>query len=67
DAVYYFCKADIPRGLDASILKSQAESFCLQGEAYNSVKHAYKEAMQQAHADDVIFIGGSIFVVAEVV
>ena len=67
NATYYFCKANIPRGLDAKILKEQAKRFDLKGKAYKSVKDALKEAQNAANQEDLIFIGGSTFVVAEVV
>lgn len=67
DATYYFCKADIPRGLHAKELKTLANEAALQGETYNSVKQALEAAQQNAHQADLIFIGGSAFVVAEVV
>ncbi|MCB0454980.1 MAG: bifunctional folylpolyglutamate synthase/dihydrofolate synthase, partial [Aequorivita sp.] len=66
DAVYYFCKPNIPRGLDASLLLSQASGFGLVGEAYVSIKNAYLAAIKAASAKDLIFVGGSTFVVAEV-
>lgn len=65
-ASYYFCKAAIPRGLEASLLEAKAARHHLYGKAYPSVKAAYKAAQQQAKKEDLIFIGGSIFVVAEV-
>ena len=65
-ATYYFCKADIPRGLDAEILREQASDFQLMGESYSSVKLAYDAAVLCAAEDDLVFIGGSIFTVAEV-
>ena len=65
-ATYYFCKADIPRGLDAQELKKQAFEFQLIGESYVSVQHAYEAACANAAQDDLVFIGGSIFTVAEV-
>jgi dihydrofolate synthase/folylpolyglutamate synthase len=65
-ATYYFCKADIPRGLDAEMLKQQASEFQLRGESYGSVKKAYSAAVEVAKEDDLIFIGGSVFTVAEV-
>jgi len=65
-ATYYFCKADIPRGLDAEMLKEQAAEFQLKGESYGSVKKAYTAAVEAAKEDDLIFIGGSVFTVAEV-
>jgi len=67
DAVYYFAKANIPRGLDAQQLQAEAQKFGLIGEVYPSVGEAYREALQQADTKDVIFIGGSTFTVAEVV
>jgi dihydrofolate synthase/folylpolyglutamate synthase len=65
-AIYYFCKADIPRGLDSAMLKEQALEFQLMGESYSSVKLAYDAAVLCAAEDDLVFIGGSIFTVAEV-
>ncbi len=65
-AEYYFCKANIPRGLDQNILKEKAVSNNLKGESYNSVQKAIKAARKAANKDDMIFIGGSTFVVAEV-
>ncbi|OCX51437.1 dihydrofolate synthase [Mucilaginibacter sp. PPCGB 2223] len=67
DAIYYFCKPDIPRGLEAESLKQKAESFGLQGSVYASVPEAFKAAKQAAKPDDLVFVGGSTFVVAEVV
>ena len=64
---YYFCKADIPRGLDAKILAEKAFDLGLRGKVYNSVRDAYLSALNDAHFDDVVFIGGSNFIVAEVV
>lgn len=66
-ARYYFCKADIPRGLDAHMLAEQAFEFGLRGEVYESVWSAYHAARNNAGFDDVVFVGGSTFVVAEVV
>ena len=65
-ATYYFCKADIPRGLDAELLKQQASDFQLRGESYSSVKQAYESASTAANDDDLVFVGGSVFTVAEV-
>jgi dihydrofolate synthase/folylpolyglutamate synthase len=67
DATYYFCKPDIPRGLDAGVMKTQAETHGLIGEAYPSVKEALLSAQKNAGIDDLVFVGGSTFVVAEVV
>ncbi|HSD08555.1 folylpolyglutamate synthase/dihydrofolate synthase family protein [Flavobacterium sp.] len=65
NATYYFCKPNIPRGLDASNLQEKAFSFFLKGETYNSVIEAYAEAKNNATKKDFIYIGGSTFVVAE--
>lgn len=65
-AIYYFCKPNIPRGLDVVILKQKAASFELKGEVYNSVSEAYQKALKNAGATDFIYIGGSTFVVAEI-
>lgn len=64
---YYFCKADIPRGLDAKILAEKAFDLGLRGKVYNSVRDAYLSALNDANFDDIVFIGGSNFIVAEVV
>jgi len=66
NAIYYFCKADIPRGLDAGLLQEQARGFGLSGEVYPSVLEAYKAATAKCDSDDLVFIGGSVFTVAEV-
>ncbi len=66
-ATYYFCKPDIPRGLDANKLKSTFDKLNLKGKAYDSVKEAYKEALKHANSNDFVFVGGSTFVVAEVI
>ena len=65
-ANYYFCKPAIPRGLDAEILEQKAKEFQLNGKVYNSVSNAYQEALKNASKNDFIYIGGSTFVVAEV-
>lgn len=66
NATYYFCKPHIPRGLDASLLLTQARGFGLIGEEYISVKKAYLAALEAASKNDLIYVGGSTFVVAEV-
>ncbi len=65
DASYYFCKPDISRGLDQDELKSIAEKAGLSGEAYDSVAVAFRAARAAANNSDIIFMGGSTFVVAE--
>ncbi len=66
NAIYYFCSPKISRGLDAKLLKAKATNFGLDGKVYSSVKNAYKAASKNADITDLIFIGGSTFVVAEV-
>jgi dihydrofolate synthase/folylpolyglutamate synthase len=66
-ATYYFCKPDIPRGLDASELQEQAMAAGLKGNCYPSVKSALQAAQTSAGEKDLVFVGGSTFVVAEVV
>jgi dihydrofolate synthase/folylpolyglutamate synthase len=66
DAEYYFTKADIPRALDPVLLKQQAEVFGLKGGVYQEIKQAVKSAFLSAKNEDLVFIGGSTFVVAEV-
>jgi dihydrofolate synthase/folylpolyglutamate synthase len=66
-ATYYFCKPNIPRGKNAETLQHELEAFKLKGACYNSVNEAYKTALENATKDDFIFIGGSTFVVAEII
>ncbi|MCB8994626.1 MAG: bifunctional folylpolyglutamate synthase/dihydrofolate synthase [Bacteroidales bacterium] len=66
EAIYYFTQADIPRALDHKILKERAEQAGLKGDAYSSVEAAFKAAQYNAGKEDFIFVGGSTFVVAEV-
>lgn len=65
-AKYYFCKPNIPRGLNAKILEENANKYNLKGKVYNSVSNAYTNAIKNANTNDFIYIGGSTFVVAEV-
>ena len=67
DAIYYFCKADIPRGMDANELRVKAQGYGLNGNPFGSVKNALNTAQQRAGKNDLVFVGGSTFVVAEVV
>ena len=67
DATYYFCAADIPRALDAVELSKIAIKIGLKGSVYSSVREAYGKALEASTPKDFIYIGGSTFVVAEVV
>lgn len=66
NARYFFAKADIPRGLEAPILRDMAAEFGLHGRAYTSVKNALHAARRAAAPGDLVVVIGSIFVVAEV-
>lgn len=65
-ATYYFCKPEIPRGMDAVELKEAAFKAGLRGQYFNSVTDAYHSAVNNAGMKDLVFVGGSTFVVAEV-
>ena len=66
-AIYYFCKPNVQRGMDANKLQRIFTSFGLQGQPYKSVTQALTKAKSKAKSDDLIYIGGSTFVVAEVI
>ena len=66
NATYYFCKPDIPRGLSSEILKKSALKLNLKGDTFSSVNQAFEMALNVASKEDVIYIGGSTFVIAEV-
>tara|TARA_B100000809_G_scaffold226265_1_gene237784 strand:- start:921 stop:2093 length:1173 start_codon:yes stop_codon:yes gene_type:complete len=66
NAIYYFCKPNVIRGLAVDELQQNAMAYGLLGEAYVTVNEAYKSAMTAANAKDVVYIGGSTFVVAEI-
>jgi dihydrofolate synthase/folylpolyglutamate synthase len=65
-ATYYFCRPDIPRGLDAALLAQKGRSAGLSGTHHLSVAAAFGTALHSAQPDDLIYVGGSMFVVAEV-
>lgn len=67
DATYYFCKASIPRAMNEQTLAEKARACNLQGSAYSTVAEAYAAARQNAAPQDMIYIGGSTYVVAEVI
>ena len=66
DARYVFCQADLPRALAAEVLAEKAAEFGLQGDIIPDVNEALKFARKNAASDDLIFVGGSTFVVAEI-
>lgn len=67
DAIYYFTRAAVPRAMDENSLMNTAMRFGLNGSCYASVQQAFKAAREEANPEDLIFIGGSTFVVAEVI
>lgn len=67
DGIFYFAKADVPRGMDANELRSRAAGMGFMGKAYSSVRSALQAARRHAAPEDLIFVGGSIFVVGEVI
>lgn len=67
NATYYFCRPDVPRGLEAESLRLKAAEYGLEGNVYETVKEAYETALSEALDEDLVFVGGSNFVVAEVV
>lgn len=67
NAMYYFCQPDIPRAKPSIELRNEALLYDLRGNSYDKVSEALEAAKANAHAEDLIFIGGSTFVVAEVV
>lgn len=67
NAKYYFCKPNVPRGLESSVLLAAASLLGLKGEIYSSASEAYNTAINNAGQDDFIYIGGSTFVVAEII
>jgi dihydrofolate synthase / folylpolyglutamate synthase len=67
EATYYFCKANIPRALNADELAKKASESGLKGKVYESVKAALEAAKNEAHPNDLVIVGGSTFTVAEVV
>ena len=66
NAHYYFTRANIPRSLDEKILMKNAGKHNLRGKSYSRVEIAFSEAKKYAEKEDLIFVGGSTFVVAEV-
>ena len=67
NAKYYFCNANIMRAMNAKDLRQKAAKHQLKGRAFASVREALRCAKDNANPKDLIFVGGSTFVVAEVV
>ncbi len=66
-AIYYLCKADIPRGLSVDTLAEKAEKAGLNFKKCTSVSEALQQAQAEAEDNDLVFVGGSTYTVAEVV
>ncbi|WP_079721121.1 bifunctional folylpolyglutamate synthase/dihydrofolate synthase [Salegentibacter holothuriorum] len=66
-ATYYFSKPAVPRGLEAETLREKASKFELEGKVFNSVSEAYAAAVNAALDQDLVYVGGSTFTVAEII
>jgi len=67
NAIYTFVKANIPRAMDAFTLQEKALKFSLKGNVCENINEALKKNIQESDVEDLIFVGGSTFVVAEIV
>ena len=65
DAVYYFTQASTHRAIPVGKVMEYATSHGLRGNGFNNVKDAYHQALQDASTEDFIFVGGSSYVVAD--
>jgi dihydrofolate synthase/folylpolyglutamate synthase len=65
EGIYYFTRASVPRSMDHQELLQQAISYGLQGSAHDNVNKAFTAARKAAVPEDMIFVGGSTFVVAD--
>ena len=67
NAYYYFCKPNIPRGLCEKELLKMSQKFSLNGNCFNGSSVAFEKANEKANENDIIFVGGSTFLVAELI
>ena len=65
DAEFYFTQASVQRAMPAEELSRRAQAHDLRGTAYKDVASAFHAAKQNATAEDIIYIGGSTFIVAD--
>ena len=65
DAVYYFTQASVKRALSADDMRQKAALCGLSGHSYPTVSEAYNAALSDAEADDFVYVGGSSYVVAD--
>lgn len=66
-ATYYFCRPNISRGKNVNELYEYFLANNFNGDIYKSVNEAYKSALITARSNDIIYVGGSTFVVAEII
>jgi dihydrofolate synthase/folylpolyglutamate synthase len=66
EAIYYFCAAAVPRALEVNTLQEKCKQYNLNGDSYESVNIALENAKTNASKNDLIFVGGSTFVIAEI-
>lgn len=67
EACYFFCKPAVPRGLQEEVLQEKASQYGLRGKIFPSVQKALEAALNVAEEDDLIYVGGSTFTVAEII
>ncbi len=67
DAQYYICKPDVPRGMDLNELSGNFSLFQLPHQAYDSVAKALEAAKKAANPEDLILVGGSIFLLEDII
>ena len=67
NANYYFCKPNIPRGFCEKELLKMSQEFSLSGNCFSSSSIAFEKANEKANENDIIFVGGSTFLVAELI
>ena len=67
NAYYYFCKPNIPRGLCEKELLKMSQKFSINGNCFDSSSVALEKANEKANENDIIFVGGSTFLVAELI
>lgn len=65
NAIYYWTQATSHRAIPKEIVADKGRTHQLEGNIYNSVKEAYREALKDASNDDFVFVGGSSYVVAD--
>ncbi len=64
-AVYYFTQASVKRAMPCRDFKAKAAGYGLEGDAYHTVRQAYEAALHDASQNDLVFVGGSSFIVAD--